>query len=259
MTAEVKGSVPSEKNTGTFVSWHTLVERPKREEKRKWTKALAKFFKVWATPLTVLIAIAGLLWGVYQFNAQQRTDSQTAVRQQNLALTQEASAQKQARDQQEQTTLDAYIDRMTDLLLTYHLASKPANDVRVIARVRTLIALKTVDFSRRGIIIQFLWKAQLINGPDPIISLNTAYLAFANINSSYLYGINLSGALLSYADLNNCDLHNAILTGAQLDHADLRNTNLDNANLKGANLYATLFNRNSTLTGAIMPNGSIHP
>src|SRR2546430_12139252 len=91
-------------------------------DKQKRGKSLGKFFKFWAAPLTILIAIGGLIWGVYQFNAQQ------------------AANQAQALDQQRQGILDTYVDRISDLILTDGLAtSKSGSEVRAIAVARTLI------------------------------------------------------------------------------------------------------------------------
>jgi hypothetical protein len=118
---EDKVLVPSEKKAGM----------PKRKGKRKRSKSLAKFFKGWATPLTILIAVAGLLWGVYQFNAQQLASTQ-------MQATQEAAFAAKLLDQQRQNILDTYLDRMSDLLLTYHLSSsKPGDEVRALAQART--------------------------------------------------------------------------------------------------------------------------
>jgi uncharacterized protein YjbI with pentapeptide repeats len=224
----------------TFVDWITLL-----------VSAVGIF--------VVVASFYSLYLNVHQFNLQQASD-QTKTQAQNQANLQQQKAQFQnLQDQQHQTILDNYIDRMSDLLVNQNLATTKSVEVQAIARARTFVALRNVDAKRRGTIIGFLWEANLINGPHPIIPLNTAYLAFMNINSTYLNGVNFSGGLVSFADLNNCDLDGAILTNASLDHVDLRNTSLRNANLKGANLTGALFNSDTILTGAIMPNGSKHP
>ncbi len=203
-----KGSVLSEEKTGM----------PKRES--QWPTTPAKWIELLGTPLTILIAVSGLLWGVYQFNAQQQ-----------LTRQQEAANQQQVLDQQRQTTLDTYLDRMSDMLLTEHLlASKPDTDVRAIAVARTLTAVRNLDGARKGTLIRFLWAARLINGPQPIISLLSADLRGAIFTNANLIGVNLSNARLSGADLS----------GAELSGADLKGADLSNATLIGAKLNFAL-------------------
>src|SRR6266849_4012936 len=103
---------------------------PKRKGTRKRMNALATFFKAWATPIGTVIAVGTLLWGVISFTLQQQ------------------SAQQQTLDQQQQTTLDTYLDRMSDLLLTYpeHFkAYKQGDQYQVIAEARTLTAVRNLD------------------------------------------------------------------------------------------------------------------
>lgn len=226
-------------------------------EKSEWPTTPAKWIELLGTPLTILVTIvvaaATLLWGVYQFNAQQQSASQNAVLQQQLTreqeaasaqmqATQEAANAAQALDQQRQTTLDTYLDRMSDLLLTYHLAaSKSGDPVRALAEARTYTAIRNLDGPRKGTLVRFLWEAHLINGPQPIISLSGADLngaVFANADPSGtdLSGVNLSGANLSEANLSGTDLDGAYFTGANLSGADLLVTTLLNVHMNGANL-----------------------
>jgi Pentapeptide repeats (8 copies) len=155
------------------------------------------------TPLTILIAVGGLLWGVYQFDAQQQSDSEKALQQQQLTQLQEAANQQRVIDQQRENTLDTYLDRMSDLLLIDHLAtSKPGDEVRALAKSRTDTALLNLDGGRRGILVRYLLEAGLINGPTPIISLKganltEAFFAGADLSYDYLQGANLSGANLN--------------------------------------------------------------
>src|SRR5207248_192912 len=104
-----------------------------------------------------------------QFNVQQQSNNQAAVQQQQLTRQQEEAAQQQALNQQRQTTLETYLDRMSDLLLFYHLSiSKTGDEVRAMAEARTYTALRNLDGARKGTLIRFLWEAKLINGPQPI-------------------------------------------------------------------------------------------
>lgn len=85
--------------------------------------------------------------------------------------------------------------------------------------------------------------------------LNQAYLSGSDLEHS-----NLSGAELSNAYLNGTSLVGANLSGADLSGADLRYAILAYANLKGARgITQKQLNAASSLRGATMPDGSIHP
>lgn len=118
--------------------------------------------------------------------------------------------------------------------------------------------------------------------------LRGADLSRSNFKERDFSGRDLSGANLSYADLSDTFLHKIILEeanlqganlkGANLLQANLRNANLKEANLIGADLSGSDlsgadltgakvgFNNKVMvkitavkLTGAILPDGSIHP
>lgn len=81
--------------------------------------------------------------------------------------------------------------------------------------------------------------------------LRDAQLIAANLEGANLTEADLQGANLAGADLRGANLHGANLTDANLRGANLNGANLTGANLRGANLIADL-------TGATMPDGSIH-
>lgn len=275
-----------------------VVEISERKSKHNWWENLN-------TPVTVLLTLCGLLWGIIQFNDQQAASSAAATHQEKLSVqlqvtqqaasaqlqaTQQASGAAQALDQEHQITFDTYLDRMSDLLLIYHLqTSKQGSPVRAIAEARTLTAIRDLDPVRQIVLVRFLWRAGLVTGKQPVISLNAANLIFTTFSDALLYNINLSGALLNGSTFNNCDLHNAIFIGTNLTAATLENVNLTGvnmtnailartnlswddlskvnltgANLAGANLTGAILTpaqlrQVASLQGAIMPNGSKHP
>jgi hypothetical protein len=197
MAIEDKGSVSSEEK----------IRMPERKSTRKRVNSLARFLKAWAAPLSILIAATTLLWGVYQFKAQQQSDSQLVL------------------DQQRQTTLDTYLDRMSDLLLTQHLlASQPGDEVRALAEARTYTSVRNLDGARKGTLVRYLLGAGLISGSQPIISV-------------------------SHADLS----------GAIFTNANLRGADLSGADLSGSNITADQLKQAASLKGTIMPNGSKNP
>ena len=118
--------------------------------------------------------------------------------------------------------------------------------------------------------------------------LRGANLSRSNFKEKDFAGRNLSEADLSYSDLSDSFLHKIILEGANLQGANLKGANLLQANLRGANLQeANLIGADLSgsdlsganlsgakvgfsnklmvkitavkLTGATLPDGSIHP
>jgi uncharacterized protein YjbI with pentapeptide repeats len=84
-------------------------------------------------------------------------------------------------------------------------------------------------------------------------NLSGAKLVYAKLKSASLRDANLSNADLKFAEFQQVDLRSANLTGADLSNADLSHSNLQKAILNNAKLDGT------NLTGATMPDGSIHP
>ena len=84
------------------------------------------------------------------------------------------------------------------------------------------------------------------------VNLIGVNLQSVNLSGQNLSGFNLSGVNLHRANLSEADLNSANLCGANLSYANLEKTNLKEAKLLGANLDK------ATLTGAIMPDGTIH-
>lgn len=195
-------------------------------------------------------------------------------------------------DQQRETTLNTCLDNIKDLLLNKGLrTSKPKDEVRVMARVNVLAALRQLDGKRKGLLMQFLSEAELITQRknDVIIDLNSADLtgtdlshtslheadlaganlnnasmpeadlSEANLNNTNLGGADLTGANPRYANLRYADLSNAYMPEANLSNADLSHADLRVAYLRGAEVTQAQLAEAMLLTGAIMPDGSRHP
>ena len=149
--------------------------------------------------------------------------------------------------------LKAYLDEMSTLLLDKDLrTSKEDDEVRTVARARTLMLLSLLAYGRlqpEGLrsdatskrhIIRFLYEATLIQGSQPIISLESADLSYADLRGLELSDVNLSGAILSDADLGGAALSNALLL---------------TAGLEGATITEEQLAQCASLEGATMPNG----
>ena len=189
-------------------------------------------------------------------------------------------------DNQRETALQAYIDKISELLLHEHLGESTGNhQVETIARARTATVLRTLDPVRRGSLIRFLSRADILvkctekEKAMAGLDLHGADLSRLNLRNTNLSGANLSGAFLSESDLietsliqakiSEAFLFEANLSGADLTGADLSRAFLYEANLTGADLsWAKLrgakimqeqWEQAKSLKGATMPDGSIHP
>lgn len=197
-------------------------------------------------------------------------------------------SERENTDNQRETALQAYIDKMSELLLHEKLrGSAEEDEVRKIARVRTLTILPRLDATRKRSVLQFLHESGLIKKDTSIIGLKGADLSEASLYLADRSGTslwttdlcgadlseaNLSRANLSYAKLREVDLRGADLRGADLQEADLKDAdlgpiddiNVSGADLSGANLYKAIvtpeqLGKASSLKGATMPDGSKHP
>jgi uncharacterized protein YjbI with pentapeptide repeats len=195
-------------------------------------------------------------------------------------------------DNQREAALQAYIDKMSELLLKEHLGCELISkgeltpieeEVRKIARVRTLTALEQLDGKRKRIVLQFLHESGLIDKDKRITALRGADLSGADLHGDHLGGVDLRRADLSniivrdeeimvfsaseggytFADLRGADLRKANLSGANLSGALLDGANLSEANLhaadlsgidlRGTDLHGTLLRAANLYEGHITP------
>jgi uncharacterized protein YjbI with pentapeptide repeats len=154
-----------------------------------------------------------------------------------------------AQDQQQETALQNYLDHMSDLLLNNNLRlSKPGDEVRNVARTRTLSVLPQLNGTRKREVINFLYEAGLIDiQSGAVINLATADLSHADLSNVDLSESDLGGANLSHTNLSKANLIDTNLGGANLNSADLSGASLgtallNNANLSSANLVSAKLN-----------------
>ena len=118
-------------------------------------------------------------------------------------------------DNQREAALQAYIDKISELLLKEHLGERTEDgelkpeyeQVRNIARVRTLTVLPSLDKVRKGSVLLFLKEAGLINKEKVFVDLSGA--DFREVNLS---GADLSGVWLNKVNLSGADLREAFLS-----------------------------------------------
>jgi uncharacterized protein YjbI with pentapeptide repeats len=214
--------------------------------------------------LQLLIVSAVLTVGGFWFSAHQNEA--------NLQI---------ADNQQQATILSTYIGDMSNLLLNNKVNlqdSKREDEIRIVARAKTLLALRDLEPDHKGNLVQFLYEANLISKMRPIIDLNQADLHGINLSNAHLdnidlKGANLSGANLKNTSLNGADLREVDLSGADLSEAqlscfktktnctDLSNAILINANLEYTNLSYALLRyanfANATMSYAILNSAEL--
>jgi uncharacterized protein YjbI with pentapeptide repeats len=175
-------------------------------------------------------------------------------------------------DNQCEAALQAYIKEMSELLLHENLRdSNKGDEVRSIARVRTLTALRRLDPDRKANVLLFLHESGLIDNDKNIIDLSGANLvgatlAFADLRNSDLSEANMHGAdlyfaLMSKSNLIGTNLSEACLNNTNLTEADLTGANLlgaclDSANLREAMITYKQLAKAKSLEDVIMPDGS---
>jgi uncharacterized protein YjbI with pentapeptide repeats len=198
--------------------------------------------------LLIPVVIAAGTWGITW--QQAKIEDRRAQAERELA---EQRAQDEA--------LQAYFDQMSSLLLEKDLRnSEEGDEVRTLAKARTVTILRRLDSSRNSDVLQFLREARLVptnryDFPEHIIALNASNLSHAdlagvNLDSFDLQGTDLSGADLTDAYLAWSFLRNARLKGANMQGADLHgDTNLSQADLRNADLSGAIL-RGATLTNA---------
>jgi uncharacterized protein YjbI with pentapeptide repeats len=189
-------------------------------------------FSTLAIPLVVLCATI-----VFSVQQEKANDTQHT----NELRIAEANRQndlKMADAQEEETTLSAYLDGLTNLLLDKKLGSPEATyDASVVARAKTMIVLQRLnDPQRKSMVVQFLYDAHLITGKQPRVSLDGVDLSGVDLSSVDLKGANLSGAHLNMALLRSTDLRGAILSGADLHGANMKGSDLHGADMTNTRL-----------------------
>lgn len=210
--------------------------------------------------LDLLIIPAVLAGGGLWFNQRQQARA-------------EMSDDQRAQD----AALQAYLDKMSELLIDkkLHKKSNDYDETRLTARAHTLAVLEQLDEPRRKrVVLMFLREARLINRfvyypeQQPVVPYYAHYVGLADadlsganlkdarlistsekepisLKGANLKGAELSGAILRGTDLRGADLSDADLSGADLGEPDLKPAELPKADLSGANLSG------ANLSGAI--------
>src|SRR5260370_2697678 len=97
---------------------------------------------------------------------------------------------------------------MSELLLHGKLReSQPGDEVRTIARVRTLTILPRLDKGRKNSVLQFLYESELIGKNKCLVRLYGANFSKIGVLVSVLNDADLSGTTLIQTNLSDTYLH----------------------------------------------------
>jgi uncharacterized protein YjbI with pentapeptide repeats len=160
---------------------------------------------------------------------------------------------KIANDRANQEALIAYFDQTASLLFEHNLrTSQVGDEARIVARARTLAALRELDGERKSQLVKFLVEAELITGKTSVIKLSNA-----NLSNVDLRGRNLQGAIIPWANLDQADLGGADFRAADLNHTSLCKANLRGVNFDHTNLDHAILN-GADLQGVSLATASLH-
>lgn len=181
--------------------------------------------------LDILIFPATLAIGVYLLSLRQnKREREADERRRQRELEVEGQRAQDA-------ALQAYLDQISYLLLEKGLRKSQEDDeVRTLARARTLTALSMLDSERKSSLLRFLYEANLIDKEEPIVRLGGLAMLNFLAGAADLTKIHLSFAYLGEADLSGTNMHEASLAFSHLPNANLRETDLNNADLEYADL-----------------------
>ncbi len=211
----------------------------------QWTGFPGKNLWDW---LDLLIVPAAVAVGVFFLDKSQRqreraTESAQREREQQM----EDSRRERELEVENQRAMDAalqaYLDHMSHLLLEQGLRdSREEDEVRMLARSRTLTVIARLDPDRKGSVLRFLYETNLISKQNPLVKLSgisilgsisgAADLSDVDLAFVYMGNVDLSGTLVTDADLSFCHLPGADLREADLSKATLNHTDLSEADLR---------------------------
>lgn len=154
---------------------------------------------------------------------------------------------------QQEVALQAYFDRMSELLIEKKLRTTNDEEVRDVARARTVSAMRWLNTERNNLVIQFLREAKLITDENSILNgadmhnmdlreldLRDIYLQKTYLSQANLEGVILSGANMRQASLSDANLQRAFLSELNLTGAILMNANFEEAIIWDVNFTGSL-------------------
>src|SRR5712692_6922095 len=227
-------------------------------------KSLWDWLQLLIVPL--VLAVVALVFQLANTRTERQIAQQRYEQDQQITKQRYEQDQQIALDKQHEDLLQAYLDRISELLLKESLRTSPSEEVRNVARVRTITVLTQLNARRIGYVFTFLREAGLMSATkdDNAISLKNADLHAVDWSQADLCGADLRGANLSGANLSGAIFFSIIYVprafGGTIvipNRADLSGANLRGANLRGAKVTDEQLAKAASLEGATMPDGKI--
>lgn len=222
-----------------------------------WTGFRGKTLWDWLQLLGTLAGLGAIAFGIITFNIQRAAERQLET------------------DRAREAALQAYLDRMTNLLLDEGLRELPPTPGRdptrdilsgsslraqpqAFARAHTLATLPGLDSNRQKVILRFLHDSALIRRDSKVVTIEPFPLPPSPPRLAILQDAELSGADLSGGDLDlpDVNLHGAKLVDTNLSQLTLRNSDLSNTLLINANLTNSILEF-ADLCGAQLMNADL--
>lgn len=212
--------------------------------------------------IPVVLAIGGFLFNKAERKGQNDLAEKKENIERGLAEKKENAEKEITTDRWRETAMQAYLDKITELILEKDLLlSKQNEGVRHLVRARTLTIMPTLNQERQRTLLGFLYEAKLIENNDPIINFTNVDLSGADLGFFLLRGANLKRINLRKANIRGADLSSSNFRMAIFEDAILAMTNLKMANLQQVNFIKADFIKaeldGADLTGANLIRASL--
>jgi hypothetical protein len=227
---------------GYIFNWHWTGLVPETSEPKQHAKTLWDWLQLLIIP--AVLAVAGYVINLTISRGEQAATEQRAKSEREAAekraeterqIAKERYEQDQqiALDKQREDLLQAYLDRMSELLIKENLLTSPTKEVRKVATVRTISVLTQLDARRVGYVFDFLRESGLLtHSPGgSVIEFSRANLRNINWSKADLFHISLFEADLTGANLSGAELYGASLVATNLYKSKLRQAILEDADL----------------------------
>jgi uncharacterized protein YjbI with pentapeptide repeats len=262
----------------------TQVNTPHKEESKKIDFIN---FIIGSVTIPVLVAILGIIFGLFQFDIQDKQSKKAILKEyvdsiSSLRFDRDLDGKKEEIEKNIQDIKNKFseskkIPSPEEKLLEFAAIKKEEDKIdtvknaRFTARAQTLTALRRLDNDgeSKAEIVRFLHEAKLVqlsnssssqddlnssicSSPQTLVNLCGSNLKNVQLQEAWLWRVNLKGAILwdanfSKANLKEADLKGTDMKSAKLINADLRSTDLTNANLDSADLTGACYNRETKI------------
>jgi uncharacterized protein YjbI with pentapeptide repeats len=209
-------------------------------------KDLISVFVLSAAGIVGFLTAMSALANVYYSRRNLEHSRQALEQQRELQLTLEDS---RAQDD----ALQAYFERMGDLLTQQELKTTERSDVKGLAQALTFTLARRLDGTRKAQLVHFLYETGLIdgrNGKQPILHVDLIDFGGIVLPQAEFPYAQFADADLRDADFRTTMFPNCDFSGANLSRANFRQApDLSNADFRGADLAGADF-RGAVLPGA---------